>query len=201
MSVLGADLPGLFLLYGYPVLFATVLAGAIGVPLPSSVLLFAAGGFAANDQIDLVPIALVAVVAAVTGDIASYGLARWFGEAAVGQYGHRIGLSAARLDTTRESLFRWSGAAVFFTRWFLTPAAVPVNVVAALEKYPLSSFVLASLIGELLWVTIYVGGGFMIAGAWDDMIGLLGESLGFVGGLVVLIAAIAVTIRLTRRDS
>src|SRR5262245_32463993 len=85
--------------YGYPVLFGTVLAGSLGLPIPNNLLILAAGGLAAEGDLDLAVVLTVVFVAAILGDALVFGLAWWLGEHAVVRHGARVGLTEARLSS------------------------------------------------------------------------------------------------------
>ncbi|MCX6022054.1 MAG: hypothetical protein NTZ05_10060, partial [Chloroflexi bacterium] len=105
----------LLLVNGYPILFGVVLAGAIGLPLPLSALLMAAGGLAAEGEFDLPWVVGIVLSAAVLGDCVSFGLARWAGEAIIHRHGKRVGLNAAKLTAARERTAGRTGLAIFLT--------------------------------------------------------------------------------------
>jgi membrane-associated protein len=175
----------LLLVHGYPILFAVVLIGALGVPLPISVVALAAGGLAAEGELALAPVFGLTLVGAVAGDCASFGAARWAGEAAVARHGARVGIGPARLAAARRRLAGWTGAGVFLTRWLLTPLALPANVVAALTGFPIAGFAAVSLAGELVWTTTYVGLGYAFGRSWPALLDALDDYSGVAAGLAL----------------
>jgi membrane-associated protein len=183
----------LLLVHGYPILFAVVLVASLGVPLPVSVVALAAGGLAAEGELALGPVFGITLAGAVAGDCASFGVARWAGDAAVARHGARIGIGPARLAAARRRLAGWTGTGVFLTRWLLTPLALPTTVVAALTGFPVAGFASVSLAGELVWTSIYVGLGYAFGQSWPALVGTLGDGAGVAAGLglaaVGLIAA------------
>ena len=192
MSDLTDQLLTLLLVYGYPILFVTVLAGSIGLPLPLSALLVAAGGLAAEEELDVVSVLAAVFAAAVTGDCLSYLLARCAGEAVIRQHGARFGLGPARLSAVRGRLAGGAAFAIFVTRWWLTPLSLPVNVGAALIEYPLFSFAGLSLTGEALYTGGYVGIGYYVGESWTAWSEIVSDSSGLLIGLgFVLVAGLA----------
>lgn len=196
----GADqLLTLLLLHGYPVLFAVVLVAAAGAPLPTGVLVLAAGGFAAAGELDLWAVIAIATAAAVTGDLVACCAARLAGEALVARRGARVGLGPTRLVAARRRFDRWAGATVFFTRWLLTPLGPPANVVAGIAGYPVARFAAASAAGQLLWAAAYAGVGYSFGVAWPAVADAVGDAAGVLAGLALAVAAGAVVVVLLRR--
>jgi membrane-associated protein len=173
------------LLYGYPILFAVVLAGSIGLPMPTNLLVLAAGGFVAEGELDLVAVVALVLSAAVLGDAAAYLLARWAGEEVVHRHGGRVGLGPARLAAARGRFGRWLGLSVFVTRWLVTPLALPATVVAAVSRYPAPRFAAAAVGGEALWTLAYVGLGYVFGESWSGVADWVQDSAGLLAGLGV----------------
>jgi len=153
--------PGAFLAYG-PVALALVLfAGCLGVPLPVTMLLLAAGALVREGLFDatlISPLVLVAVV----GDCASYLMGRYGGQ-----------LFRERLEGTpywsraENALQRWGPAAILLTRFLLTPLATPTNLIAGGKRYAFQEFLLLCLIGDALKITLFVGLGYLFAESWE----------------------------------
>ena len=153
--------PGAFLAYG-PVALALVLfAGCLGVPLPVTMLLLAAGALVREGLFDatlISPLVLVAVV----GDCASYLMGRYGGW-----------LFRKRLEGTPywsravHALQRWGPATILLTRFLLTPLATPTNLIAGGKRYAFQEFLLLCLIGDSLKITLFVGLGYLFAESWE----------------------------------
>ncbi len=65
--------------YGLPMLFGVTAIAAVGVPLPISLMLVAAGSFVELGEMKLWQVIVVAGGAAVLGDQVGYALGRWGG--------------------------------------------------------------------------------------------------------------------------
>lgn len=179
--------PSALLAYG-PVALALVLfAGCLGVPLPVTMLLLAAGALVREGLFDatlISPLVLVAVV----GDCTSY---------LMGRYGGR--LFRKRLEGTpywsraEHALQRWGPAAILFTRFLLTPLATPTNLIAGGKCYAFQKFLLLCLIGDTLKITLFVGLGYLFAESWEA----IGASINrltwwlIVGALATLVIYVA----------
>jgi membrane protein DedA with SNARE-associated domain len=189
----------LLLLNGYPVLFGVVLVGSVGVPIPTDLFVLAAGGFAAQGELAVGPVAALTFAAAVGGDCAVYLVARALGEAAIRRHGHRVGLGPARLDAATRRAARWTGLAVFLTRCVLTPLALPVTVVAAVGGYPLPTFLAYDLAGEAVWTGGYVGLGYLFGQSWSGIADVLTDGAGLLTGAALIALALVLADRLVLR--
>lgn len=180
---------------------APVLAGAaLGLPLPASLLLLAAGAFAGQGEFSLPPLLLIGVVAAVAGDLAGYWLGRRGGVVAVERFGRRLGLTLATLERGERYLARWGGLAVFLTRFLLTPLGPVMNIVAGAGRYPLRRFLVYDVLGETVWVVGYLALGYLFSASWDLIATLLGNTTEALTLLVMIALATALLVRLIRRQ-
>lgn len=172
MSIVDQLLAAL-LLYGLPVLFGVILIASVGLPLPVSLMLVAAGSFAKQGEMKLVPVIIVASVAAILGDHIGYGLSRWGGRRLIDRITRRVGGSAKVKKA--EALFkRWGGAGIFFSRWLVTELGPWLNVTSGITGYPWRHFALWDVLGEVLWVVLYV----MLGYTFSDRVQYLAEILG-----------------------
>jgi membrane-associated protein len=172
--------------YGLPVLFGTLLIGCIGVPMPASLLLLAAGSFTEQGEMSLWPVLALSVAGAIVGDNVGYALGRWGGRRVSGLLGRLVG-GEERLKEAEAWLRRRQGAAVFFSRWLLTPLGPVVNLTSGLTNYSWPRFLLYDVLGELLWVALYV----MLGRFFSDRVQEMGELLGdFVWMIVGLLVAL-----------
>jgi membrane-associated protein len=184
--------------YSYPIVGLTVLVSAIGVPLPSTVLVLAAGALAADG--DPSPFGLVAVIvlAAILGDVVSYTLGRVGGDAAVSRWGSRVGLTAERIAPLEQRFERWGGLLVVVTRCLLTGLALPTNLLAGAGRYPLGSFLGYALIGECIWAGGLTGLGWWYGTNWVALLDYLNDAFSALTALAVAVALAVVLFRLLR---
>lgn len=198
MSLSTDALLSAILVYGYPVLFGIVLAGSLGVPIPTDLMLLAAGGFVATGDLELVTVLLIVFVAAVAGDLIVFTVARWLGHEVVTRHGARFGLGADRLAAAQARFGTWLGLSVFLTRCLLTPLSLPTTVLAALGRYPLGGFALMAAIGEAVWTAGYVGVGYLFGESWESLSEWVGDKAGLIGGVCLILVAVAALVYLLR---
>ena len=161
-------------LYGPPVLFAVLLVGAVGLPTPGSLLLLVAGSFVEQGEMGLWPVLLLGFAGAVIGDNIGFAVGRWGGRRLSLRLSRRFG-GERRLRSAEEWLKRWGDGAVFLSRWLLSPLGSPVNLVAGASGYPWRRFLFYDLVGEALWVVIYVLLGEFFGDGAEELNSLLGD--------------------------
>lgn len=171
-------------LYGLPVLFGVILIASIGLPLPVTLMLIAAGSFAKQGEMKLAPVLIVASAAAIIGDHIGYGVSRWGGQRLIDRITRRVG--GAEKVKKAEALFkRWGGAGVFFSRWLVTELGPWLNVTSGISGYPWSHFVLWDVLGEVLWVVLYVMLGYIFSDRVQYLAEILGNLAWVILGLIV----------------
>jgi membrane protein DedA with SNARE-associated domain len=174
------------LLYGLPVLFGVILICSIGVPFPISLMLVAAGSFVEQGEMKLWQVIAVASVGAVLGDQIAYGLSRWGGRRVVNRITRKIG-GAAKIKQAEALTKRWSGAGIFLSRWLLTALGPWVNIASGMAAYPWRRFLLWDVLGEVLWVILYVGIGYAFSNRVQTIAEILGNLTCVIVGLIVTV--------------
>lgn len=201
MTWLHDELLTLVLLYGYPVVAVVVFVGAVGMPLPSTAILLAAGAFAVEGELRLEVLIPLVAIAALAGDCVGYLVGRWIGYPALQHHGPRVGLTAVRLATVHEYFQAWAGPGVFLTRWLLTPAAPPLNLLAGATGFAAAAFVLFAGTGEILWSAAYVGLGYFFGASWSSVLDYVQDAPPVLVLLVLGLACVAAGIWLARRPA
>ncbi|WP_375281660.1 DedA family protein [Pseudooctadecabacter sp.] len=172
--------------YGVPIVFLVTFLSCLAVPVPSSLLMMAAGGFAAAGDLSLIAVAVAAFTGAVLGDNTGYWIARRLGQRAsdwIDQNDRRRALKTKAGDI----LDRRGGPSVFLTCWLFAPLGPTMNYVCGLTKFSWGRFVAWGMAGEVVWVSIYVGLGFSFADNITALASLLGNASGAVTALVVVV--------------
>lgn len=160
-----------------------LLLGPLGVPIPTGLLLLAAGALARQGLMPLGPALGISLVATVAGDVASYGLGRL-----AGGWTQRL---AGRRAVAWEKARRWfqerGGLALYLTRVVLTSLDVPTNLIAGSSRYAFGRFVLSDVAGRLTWLLLYGGLGYLFGSQWPvvaEALNTYGLWIG-IGGLMV----------------
>jgi membrane protein DedA with SNARE-associated domain len=181
----GAEIFEFFLtqiiVFGPLMLGGVLFLAALGIPLPATIFVLAGGAFCRQGLLDCRGALLFGLLGAVGGDTASYFL----GRLAKDWVGKKFAASPS-WSSSRTYFNKRGGLAVFFTRWLVTPLALPTNLIAGSGGYAYSRFLLADVLGESFWLLLYGGMGFVLGGNWEAVSGLVGDMGGFLAGLVLL---------------
>ncbi len=170
--------------YGALALGVTLFLAALGVPLPASMLVIAAGAFAQQGVLGVPDAAAAALAGAVAGDSGSYGIGRFAGA----RIPSRVRASPAWARSV--ALFaRWGLLGIYLTRFLLTPVALPVNLLAGSTRYPWPRYLAGVIAGEATWVALFGSTGYMFAQQWETISGLAADGVGLLAGMSLAAAA------------
>jgi membrane protein DedA with SNARE-associated domain len=172
--------------YGLPVLFGTILFASMGVPLPATLLLLTAGSFVAQGDFNLWWVIGLTTGAAVLGDHLGYGMGRWGSQRLLTKLS-RWGGGAERIEQAERLARRWGGIGVFLSRWLMTPLGPVINLTSGMARYPLPRFFCFDLLGEILWVTLYVTLGRLFSDQVQTLSSALGDFTWVIVGVVGMI--------------
>jgi membrane protein DedA with SNARE-associated domain len=162
------------LLHGVPLLFAVVAIASVGVPFPVSLTLVAAGSFAKQGELQLLPVIIAASLAAILGDQIGYGLSRWGGRRLVDEIMRKVG-GENKLKKAEVLARKWGGSGIFFSRWLITGLGPWLNITSGIAAYPWRRFIVWDVLGEVLWVTLYVMLGYLFSDRVQDIADILGN--------------------------
>ena len=170
--------------YGLPVLFGVIVIATVGVPLPISMMLVAAGSFVELGEMKLWQVIVVASAGAVVGDQIGYALGRWGSQLVVPRIKRRKN-GAAKIAQADAFAKRWGAAGIFFSRWLITPLGPWLNLTSGMTGYPWVRFFVWDALGEVLWVVLYVMLGKLFSDRVQELVEILGNLAWVVVGLIV----------------
>ena len=184
--------------YGYPTLWLSVFIGALGIPLPNTLVLLAAGAFAALGNFNFALLLLVAVSAFVAGDNSSYWIGRRWGSRLLAWLEGRL-LKPRAVDRSRIYFHRLGGWAIFFSRFLVSALGGAINLLAGTELYPYRRFLVYDIAGETLGALLPLGLGYIFGASWVAVGDMLGSLSLFVLTLLIVLALGYQTVRLLIR--
>jgi membrane-associated protein len=184
--------------YGPLAVFAATLLGCFGFPIPGSVVLLAAGSFAASGDMALATVLVGGLAGAIIGDQAGYWLGAYGGEAIVQRLSRRP-RSAAALGAARAFTLRWGRLGVFLSRWLVAPLGPPINLVTGMLGMSWLAFSLVGALGEVVWVFGFVALGFAFSQSILAISALLGDLAWFLAaGAVAIFLALRIQVAAIR---
>lgn len=161
---------------GLPLVLGLMVVAAAGAPLPINLLLLAMGAAAAEGRQSLALAFGLALAALVVGDHLGYLIGWWGGRWLVRRIAHLVG-SDEQLPRAAKTVQEHGWRAVFLTRWLLLPLGAPLNWVCGSLGYPLRRFFSADVLGEAIYVAIFLALGM----AFSDQVESIARVVGAVG--------------------
>lgn len=184
---------GLVSAYGVVIILIATYLSCLAVPVPTSFVMLAGGGFAASGDLGLVSVVLAALAGAVMGDQSGFYIGR-FGGVALATRLESKPQRAAVFGRARRFVDRWGVVGVFFSTWLISPLGPYVNLLAGATGMGWFKFTFWDTLGEAIWVGIYVGLGYAFASHIGQLAELLSNSVAFLtaGAITVLISLLLV---------
>ncbi|HEX7736993.1 MAG TPA: DedA family protein [Ktedonobacteraceae bacterium] len=184
--------------YGYPILWLTIFIGALGIPLPNTLVLLAAGAFAALGNFNFVLLTAISISAFVAGDNASYWIGRRWGSRVLRWMEGRL-IQPQALERSHVYFERLGGWAIFSSRFLVSALGGAINLLAGAEFYPYRRFVTYDLAGETLGALLPLTLGYVFGASWDAVGDVLGSFSWFIVAFLVALVLGYQTLRLFRR--
>jgi membrane-associated protein len=193
MSSLSDYLLAAVVAYGAPLFGFFLLLGALGIPIPTSLLVVAAGAFVRQGVLKPEWALPIGLAGALVGDSMSFGIGYW-GETWLDR---RFGDSKV-WQNALKTFNHGGGLAVFLTRWLFTSIAIPTNLVAGGSGYRFNRFFGFILLGETTWLIVYGGLGYWFGSQWELVSSFITDFGGLALGLAVLTGGIYLAVRRQR---
>ena len=170
--------------YGGVILLVGLLAGALGIPLPTTLMVIVSGAFIRQGIIDFAPTLTLGIIGVVIGDSLSYAMGHFSKDWAE----RKFGLNKSWIQA-QEIFKKRGGLAIYLTRFLLTPLAIPTNLIAGSTGYSYWRFVVYAFLGEGTWLLMFGGLGYTFGDQWEVISQLISDFSGLLLGLVALAAA------------
>jgi membrane protein DedA with SNARE-associated domain len=177
--------------HGYIVLFASVLAQQLGVPLPSTPFIVAAGALAHSGQLSFAVVLFVASCAAMMADFVWFEIGRLRGTRVL-QFLCRISLEPDYCVRRTENTFARHGAKTLVIGKLVPGVSVLATPMAGVYGLSRSRFLLFDGLGILLWIGTFELLGYLFSDQLEDVIAYASRFGGlltvlFVGGLAAYV--------------
>lgn len=178
--------------YGYLALFALLMLGIIGLPVPDETLLVFAGYLSFKGDLWLVATLTTAFLGSTCGISVSYAIGRLLGPQAVVKLAPRLHIRPDQLALTYRWIERW-GRYVLLIVYFIPGVRHLAALVVGASQLPLPVFARFAYTGALLWSGIFIGLGYVMGEEWRHLFpGLHGTLM--MGMAVVILAVVIVVI-------
>ncbi|GLX00697.1 DedA family protein [Microtetraspora sp. NBRC 16547] len=161
-----ADLAPILHQYGYAAVGGLIFLEDFGVPAPGETILIAAAVYAGAGHLNIVLVAVVAVVAAIAGDNIGYLIGRVGGRRLIHRWGRYVLITPERFHTTERFFLHHGGKIVVIAR-FVEGLRQVNGIVAGTTGMSWRRFFMFNVIGAVLWV-----------GVWASLAYLAGKKIG-----------------------
>jgi membrane protein DedA with SNARE-associated domain len=171
--------------YGAPLLGIIVFIGGLGVPLPCTLLVIAAGAFARQGYLPWHTAAFVSIISVIIGDSLSYSLGYYASSYVLKRFSR-----TSQWQEAERSFQKWGPLSIFFSRFLITAIALPVNLISGTTRYPFRKFLFFDALGEVIWIFGYGGLGYLFGSQWEVVNEFVCNFGGLVLGVIVFFAGI-----------
>ncbi|MGN6522128.1 MAG: DedA family protein [Actinomycetes bacterium] len=168
----------------------------VGFVVPGETAAVLGGVVASQGRVNVVVLAALVVLAAISGDSVGYEIGRHFGPRIL-----RIRLLDKRrekLDKAQDFLRRRGGSAVFLGRFVAFFRAV-MPALAGISRMPYRGFLAFNALGGLLWGVGFVLVGYLAGASYQVVERDLGAGAAVVVAVVVVAAVVVHRVREARR--
>jgi membrane protein DedA with SNARE-associated domain len=122
--------------------------------------------------------------AAILGDQLGFAIGRWGGSRIEHSLRKRKG-GAERIARAHAFAKRWGATGIFISRWLVTPLGPWLNLTSGMTDYPWRRFFIWDVLGEILWVVIYVLLGKFFSGSVQALADVLGNLAWVLVGIII----------------
>jgi membrane protein DedA with SNARE-associated domain len=179
--------------YGVLIIFATVLAGQLGIPIPAIAVLMGAGALAGEDRTAAAAFALSALAGCILADCAWFAIGRRYGLRALVTLYRLARLTDASARRIQRGFERYGSSSLIAAK-FIPGLSLIAPPLAGALRMSWFTFVFFSGIGSLLWVISGVGIGIVLADEIPEILEHLGE-IGRITLPIVLLVAVGYLVR------
>jgi membrane protein DedA with SNARE-associated domain len=171
--------------YGYPGLFAALVLGIAGLPIPDETLLVFCGYLISKGTMHIVFTWLTAFAGSCSGITVSYWIGRSAGHGFVHRYGRYVHFTEDRLLKV-QSWFDRIGHWLLTIGYFIPGVRHFTAIVAGMSGLPYRSLALYAYPGALLWVSTFLTVGYVLGERWKQVFDAIHNEI-VVAALVIVV--------------
>jgi membrane protein DedA with SNARE-associated domain len=155
--------------YGYLAIFALLMLGIVGLPVPDEVLLVFAGYLVSRGELLLLPTLGSAVAGSACGITLSYAIGRYAGRWLARDGGRRFHVGQPSLDRARDWFHR-VGKWGLTVGYFVPGVRHLIAVVAGSSRIGPGAFATFAYAGAILWCGCFVLVGYETGNRWRGLL-------------------------------
>jgi len=151
--------------YGCLAIFALLMLGIVGLPVPDEILLTFVGYLIFEKTLPALPAGAAALLGSICGITLSYVLGRTWGSPLIEKYGRFISLRRKHLDKVRR-WFNRIGKWTLTVGYFLPGVRHFTGFVAGASKLQWPVFAGYAYLGALFWAATFITLGYKLGEEW-----------------------------------
>lgn len=180
--------------YGYQAIFALLVLGIVGLPVPDETMLVFCGYLVWRGNLKAIPVLIVAFLGSACGITVSYLIGRTLGLGVVHKYGKYLHLTEARLDVV-HAWFNRIGHWALFVGYYIAGVRHFTAIVAGTSSLEYRAFAAYAYTGAFVWVCTFLGLGFYFGERWQQIMEVVHRHLHVASAVVIGLAVIVLLIR------
>lgn len=182
---------------GYLGIFILITLESTLVPIPSELVMPAAGFGAANGDFSLPLVLVINSLAALLGSGIGYWIGRAGGKPLLLRYGKFLLIRKHDIEKT-ETYFQKHGKATIFIGRLLPVVRHFISIPAGIARMPLGAFFLQTFLGATLWGGFLIVLGYELGANWESVAKQIKHFDLAIGGIIIL-GLLALVIRFVVR--
>jgi membrane protein DedA with SNARE-associated domain len=186
--------------YGYFGIFALLVLGIVGLPVPDETLLTFAGYLIYRGQLHPIPAYGAALAGSMCGITVSYTLGRLTGYLLVEKYGAKLHIKMERVERI-HAWFRRAGGFTLTFGYFVPGVRHLTAYVAGASELEAPAFAFFAYSGAALWTASFITLGYFLGEQWNRVTAVSDKLVLGAVGVAVLAGAIYALIRVRGRGS
>ena len=136
--------------FGYPVVFLGIFIESLGIPLPGETVLLIASAYAANSQLNIVAIIVIAAFGAILGDTLGFWIGKEWGRKILQKHRNFFHFSEERQEKIETYFHKYGPFTVFFGR-FISILRTYSAFFAGVNKLHYPIFLIFNSLGGIIW--------------------------------------------------
>jgi membrane protein DedA with SNARE-associated domain len=148
--------------YGYVIVFGSVLAEQLGLPIPAIPFLLAAGGLVASHHLNLGLSLGLAGIASLAADTSWYWVGRLRGARVLG-WMCRISLEPDSCVLRTETIFAKYGARSLLVAKFIPGFSTVAPPLSGVVRMPMPQFLVLTGLGGVIWAGVFMSVGWVFS--------------------------------------
>lgn len=180
--------------YGALALFALLMLGIVGLPVPDETLLTFAGYLIFTHKLAPGPTVTAALLGSMCGITLSYAIGRMFGPDLIHRAGHLVRIHPQDLDRMRAWFIHW-GKYTLLACYFVPGVRHLAALAAGSSRLPPAVFAPFAYAGGVLWSGTFLTLGYALGEEGARLSPLIQRLLMLAGGITAMILAVFFIVR------